>query len=228
GRPLSHRRARRQSRRAARSHRSRAPWASLPRPAGGRRRPAPDRADGGGRGPGEHRPGDPERRGAALGHGGVAPARRARVHRRRVDRLRRRALPQRHLREQHADLRSPAPARRRHAAGGAHDDRLSPPGDRGLAADADRRRDGPAPRPHADPAFGARGARAALQGRRVRDSGPQPGHRRRAAPQRRRRQGAPALALRPLQDRAPAAEPEALAARGRDLAIRVGDGARAV
>src|SRR4029079_18188783 len=84
---------------------------------------------------------------------------------------------------------------------------------------ADRGRAPHARRPAADAAPGARRPRLAVQARRVRGAGDEPGHCGRAAPQRRRGEVAPALALPALRHRAPAAEPEALASRGRGAAV---------
>src|SRR4051812_11326119 len=203
---------------AARAHRGRAPRAPVPRVPRRRPRAADPRPRPPGR-PDQRRPRPPQRAEPALGHGGLAPARGARVHRGRVDRQRRRPVAQRHLRQRPARLRPPPPARRRRDPRRADLDRLQAPGDRGLAADPDRRRAAHARRSAADPAPGARRARPPVQARRVRRAGDQPGHRRRAAPERRRGEVAPALAVPALRHRAPAAEPEALAARGRGAAV---------
>src|SRR3954453_21240099 len=203
---------------AARAHRGGAPGAPVPRvprrrPRAAHPRPRPPaRAH-------QRRPRPHQRVEPAVGYGGLPPARGARVHRGRVDRQRRRPVAQRHVRQRPARLRPPPPARRRRDPRRAALDPLQAPGARGLAADPDRRRAAHARRPAADPAPGARRARPAVQARRVRGAGHQPGHRRRAAPERRRGEVAPALAVPALRHRAPAAEPEALAARGRGAGV---------
>ena len=82
----------------------------------------------------ERRPRQRQRAEPALGHGGLAPARRARGDRGRVDGQRRRPLAQRHLRQRRAHLGPHAAARRRRPARRADLDRLPPPGVRGLDA----------------------------------------------------------------------------------------------
>src|SRR5919197_1494041 len=127
----------------------------------------------------------------------------------RVPRGRARAADPRARAPRRADQRRPRPHERAEPAVGHG----------GLAADPDRGRAPHARRPAADAAPGARGAGAALQARRVRDPGHEPGDRRRAAPERRRGEVAPALAVPALRDRAPAPEPEALAAGRRGAAV---------
>ena len=163
-----------------------------------------------------------QRRGAAVGHRGLAPARRARAPRRRVDGRRRRPVAQRHVRQRPAHLRPPRACATATSCASAA--RTSPTAARRprTRARRGRRAAGRARRPDRRPSARCSSRSPALQGHRVRDAGDQPGDRRRAVPLRRRRQGAPALAVRLLRHRAPAAEPEALVPRRRGAAGRRG------